>query len=238
MASDDELDSLGSPFPWDLLLEDDDLLEDPFERKDDNEKVEPVASLVETPAVVVEELSWRQRWESFINNPAADRKDFLLHVPFAIQDYVNAGDLESLRSLMDRLCSPNCTLRTRVLSESRDGREKFIEIFASRLRSVPDYCFIVKSSLYSPRHRMLTFDGISTGTRAFEDSSAYIYDTVHFGGRQVIDENLRIAAMRIQRSGRMFNYSADIQIRFQLNEDLMVTKIVKSTNVTRVDVST
>jgi hypothetical protein len=174
------------------------------------------------------------RWMSYIIDPFAHRRDFLLYTPFAIQEFVNTGNLTDLSALMDRLCASICTLHTRVLTISREGKGNFVEIFASRMRSVPDYHLVVKSSIYSRRHNVLTFDGVTAGTRMFDDDSEYIYDTIHYGRKGVIHDRLRAAAILIEQSGRNYCYKADFQIRFYLNQDLFVHRIVESINVTRV----
>ena len=177
-----------------------------------------------------------RKWETFIIDPRSDRKAFLLNFPLAMQDFVNTAKLLELERLFDELCSPDCTIRTRLMSESPGGKEKLVELFASIHRSVPDYTMIMTQCNLSLPRRVLTVDCKSTGTKLYNDSSEYFYNTINYGPVGVIDESLRYAALKIEQQGGNYAFKADVQFQFVLDSEKMhAIKIIVSTNVTDVD---
>jgi hypothetical protein len=174
-------------------------------------------------------------WMRFITDATVSWRDFFLYLPFAIQFHVNSENYVELESLFNEAMTEDCTLRTRVLPETTNGKSLFLEMFQSLHRSIPDYTMLVQKSTLSMQKRLLMFHAITEGTRVRHDSSEYIYNTVTHGSKGVIDESLRRKAVEIERQGGCYSAKTEDVVKFYLNADrTRISKIVTSVNVIEV----
>ncbi len=160
---------------------------------------------------------------------------FMLYLPFAIQFLVNTLEIPELEDLMNKACKENCTLKTRVLDETPNGRNLFVEIFKSLLRSTPDYMIVIKSSKLCLMRRTLVLHAISHGTVLRRDRSEYLYNTITHGQRGVVNMALKHKAEAIVRNEGFYFSKTETIMKFLLTRGgAYITKIYISTNVVEV----
>jgi hypothetical protein len=183
----------------------------------------------------IENLTSKLDWKAYVEGPGYDRKKFLLHSPFAIQNYVNDGDFVSLRNIMDRLCADNCTLRTRTIPESMMGKELFLRMMQSIYDTFPDYTLHVHSVSYNTGKRTITWRCTSRGTKVFTNDHEFLFNTIKYGSSDAISERLQQAALEIESRGGLYSVRTEVLVVFTLTSDRMcVKKIGVSANVLEV----
>jgi hypothetical protein len=171
-------------------------------------------------------------WKYNLSHPNEDRKAFILHAPVGIQEYVNSGNFRSLTALFEELCTPDCSLRTRVLVDVPNAKSLLVEMFMSLHRTFPDYATVMHSGSMSTKRRQLIYYASCSGSKLFCDSYDFLYNTLDSDAPGVISEILREKARLIESTGANYTVHNEAKVTWVLTPDCSrVRKIVISTNV-------
>jgi hypothetical protein len=175
-------------------------------------------------------------WKLILLDSTITRRQYFLHIPFLIQEFVNVDDIDALARVVFEMCTENCTFSNRIVRNIAEGRDKLIRMYASLNFSSPDYTMWIKSCRYDSERKEVVFFYNDFGHKMFDHPDEYLYNPVLFTGRGIVDETIFSDVKKFTRLGRRYSIACESKVTLQLTPDASkVCKIYVSTNVVTVD---
>lgn len=113
------------------------------------------------------------------NSDDTSRMSFCTKLPIYITEFVNSGDEESIKQLIQEAFLPDCKMKTSALARDLVGRQYVQDFLLALIQDFPD--FIMVALRPEVNARVVTTYLSCYGTRVKSSPYQYLYDHLKFG---------------------------------------------------------
>ena len=173
------------------------------------------------------------RIPSYKSHPGELRLPYLLRFPKLLQVALNGADSKMLQSLCDEVLTEDVLHLTGVYAPMI-GRKKFVELFTSFAKAVPD-SLLICSNIKHTKRRIITFKAIFAGTLVFHNPNELIIQMFENASTDYMDgddmKNNKLIFERCKSQKKSMTFERNSQMVCGLNFELTHIEKVMSKNM-------